>query len=199
MAKFPYWSAEKVVRVRLVRSLGRLRRRLRCGYAFFPRLRNVESPAGTQWWCAPFRGLEYRVVNMGAGVAQVGNSPLTPLTRARLVAAALLPWFALFSGTYGQFFYLVPAAAVLAPWLPVLAMAIAAPLAALLLLILPVGALRAAMGRPPLGRRTGGCVRRPGRPATPLVVGGWLVAVGRRRVNDATREVAAATGWCHQF
>ena len=88
---------------------------------------------------------------MGAGAAEVDYPRLTLLTRACLVGAALLPWLAVFSGIYGLYFYVVLAAVMLAPWLPVLAMVLAAPLAVLLLLILPIGALRAAMGRPPCG------------------------------------------------
>lgn len=70
---------------------------------------------------------------------------------ACLVGAALLPCFAIFSGTYGLYFYVALATVMLAPWLLVLAMVLAGPLSALLLLILPVGALRAAMGRLPCG------------------------------------------------
>ncbi len=80
-----------------------------------------------------------------------GERPPGVVTRACLVCAGLLPWCAIFSGTYGLYFYIVLAAVMLAPWLLVLAMVLAVPLAVLLLLVLPVGALRAAMGRPACG------------------------------------------------
>ena len=73
------------------------------------------------------------------------------VTKACLVGAALLPWFALFSGTYGLYFYVALAAVLLAPWLLVPALALAAPLAGLLLLIMPAGACRAAQGHPLAG------------------------------------------------
>ena len=43
-----------------------------------------------------------------------GVSGPTLLTRACLVGAALLPWFAVLSGTYGLYFYIVLAATLLA-------------------------------------------------------------------------------------
>lgn len=42
-------------------------------------------------------------------------------------------------------------------------------------------------------------MRQPMVPAAPLVVDGRRVVVSRRRVNDASRKVAGARGWCHEF
>lgn len=99
---------------------------------------------------------------MGAGVAQVDNSRPTLLTRACLVVAALLPWFAVFSGIYGLYFYVVVAVTLLAQWLWIPALVLAPFLAALLLLFMPVGAVYAAVRSPPqgwLGRLTrAGCL-----------------------------------------
>ena len=99
---------------------------------------------------------------MGAAEAEAHNVGLTLLTRACLVVAALLPWFSLFSGTYGLYFYVVLAVTLLAQWLLIPLLVLAAPLAALLLLIMPVGAVYAAVRRPPqgwLGRLTwAGCL-----------------------------------------
>ncbi len=116
---------------------------------------------------------------MSAGVANAHNLGLTLHTGVCLVGAALLPWFALFSGNYGLYCYVVLVAAVLAPWLQVLAMVLAAPLAALPLLILPVGALRAVMERPPcrwFGRLTPvGCLVSMG---FAIVYGGLMMVIG---------------------
>ncbi|MCY4558321.1 MAG: hypothetical protein OXF79_18490 [Chloroflexi bacterium] len=82
------------------------------------------------------------------------------LTRAALLTAAALPWFAVFSGTYGLYFYVVLAALLLAEWMsiPLLAellvmplLVLAASLGVLLLLIMPAGTIYAALRRPPAG------------------------------------------------
>ena len=86
-----------------------------------------------------------------AGVGQVSNCEPTLVTRACLVCAALLPWFAVFSGTYGLYFYILLAAVVLAPWLLIPALILAAPLSILLLVLLPAGAVYAAVHRTPSG------------------------------------------------
>ena len=88
---------------------------------------------------------------MGAGVAEVDCPRPTLLTRACLVGAALLPWFAVFSGTYGLYFYIVLAATLLAPWLLIPLLVLAIPFALLLLLIMPAGVLYAAACRSPQG------------------------------------------------
>ena len=73
------------------------------------------------------------------------------VVKACLVGAALLPSFALFSGTYGLYFYVVLAATLLLPSLLIPALLLAVPLAVLLLLIMPVGTVYAAACRPPQG------------------------------------------------
>ena len=88
---------------------------------------------------------------MGAGVAEVDCPRPTSLTRACLVGAALLPWFALLSGTYGLYFYVVLGAGLLSQWLLIPVLALAAPLAVLLLLLMPAGAIFAAVRRKPQG------------------------------------------------
>lgn len=67
------------------------------------------------------------------------------------MGAALLPWFAVFSGTYGLYFYVVLAVTLVAQWLLIPALVLAAFLAALLLLFMPAGACRAALGHPLAG------------------------------------------------
>lgn len=78
------------------------------------------------------------------------------------MCAATLPWFAVFSGVYGLYFFIVLSATALASWLFLPVLVLAAPLAALLLLVMPAGALRAAFGCPPGGVfgwfTRGGCV-----------------------------------------
>ena len=99
---------------------------------------------------------------MDAAVGEDSNPEPSVFTPACLVGTALLPWFAMFSGTYGLYFYILLAAVMLAPWLLVLALILAAPLAVLLLLCMLVGAFRAAAGYPLLGwagrLTTAGCV-----------------------------------------
>ena len=73
------------------------------------------------------------------------------VTRACLVGAALLPWFAVFSGTYGLYFYVVLAAVLVAPWLLIPMLLLTFPLAALLLVLMPAGAVYAAVRCPPRG------------------------------------------------
>ena len=87
------------------------------------------------------------------------------LTRAALLTAAALPWFAVFSGTYFSgtyelYFYILVAAMLLAEWLsiPLLAellvmplLVLAALLGVLLLLVMPAGTIYAALRRPPAG------------------------------------------------
>ena len=87
------------------------------------------------------------------------------LTRAALLTAAALPWFAVFSGTYFSgtyelYFYILAAAMLLAEWLsiPLLAellvmplLVLAALLGVLLLLVMPAGTTYAALRRPPAG------------------------------------------------
>ena len=92
---------------------------------------------------------------MGAGVAQADNSRPTPITRACLVGAALLPWFTLLSGTYGLHFYVVLAATLLSQWLLIPTLVLAAPLAVLLLLIMPAGSVYPAVRFRPRGGPAG--------------------------------------------
>ena len=102
-----------------------------------------------------------------------------PVTRAALLAAAALPWFAIFSGTYGLYFYVLLIAALLAPWLLIPLLVLAAPLAALLLLFMPAGAVYAAVRRPPLG--WAGRITRVGclvSMAFAVLYGGLMVALG---------------------
>ena len=75
----------------------------------------------------------------------------TLVTRACLVCAALLPWVAVLSGTYGLYFYILLAAVLVAPWLLIPALVLAAPLSMLLLVLLPGGAVYAALHRAPSG------------------------------------------------
>ena len=84
-------------------------------------------------------------------VGRVANPAPSALTRACLVGAALLPWFALLSGIYGLYFYVVLAATLLAQWLFIPALVLAAPLAVLLLMIMPAGVIYTAVGRRPQG------------------------------------------------
>lgn len=101
-------------------------------------------------------------VSADAGAGRSADRKPTAVTRAALVGAALLPWSAVFSGTFGLYFYVVLAATLLAEWLLIAALVLAAPLAVLLLLIMPAGAIYAAVWRPPggwAGRLTrGGCL-----------------------------------------
>ena len=82
---------------------------------------------------------------MSSGSGEQGPSMVT---RAALVSAAALPWFAVFSGTYGLYFFIVLAATLLLGWLFFPILVLAAPLAVLLLLAMPAGAIYAAFGRP---------------------------------------------------
>ena len=97
-----------------------------------------------------------------AGVGREGGPALDALTRVALLMAAVLPWFSVFSGTYGLYFYVVLAVTLLAQWLLIPVLVFAVPLAVLLLLLMPAGAVYAAVRRPPqgwLGRLTGvGCL-----------------------------------------
>ena len=83
---------------------------------------------------------------MGAGVAHEHNSRPTLLTRTCLVGAALVPWFAVFSGNYGLYFYVVLAVTFLVPWLLIPLLLLTFPLAVLLLLIMPPCAVRRGVG-----------------------------------------------------
>ena len=107
------------------------------------------------------------------------------LTRAALLTAAALPWFAVFSGTYGLYFYVVLAALLLAEWmsipllaelLVILLLVLAALLGSLLLLVMPAGTIYAALRRPPAGwagRLTrAGCLVFMG--FVVLVIGLWV-------------------------
>ena len=83
------------------------------------------------------------------------------LTRAALLAAAMLPWYAVLSGTYGLYFYIlmiVPqAGGVLSgtageaaeTTLFIVTLAATVPLAPLVLLAMPAGAIWAALRSPP--------------------------------------------------
>ena len=108
----------------------------------------------------------------------VSDDKPTLFIRGALVCAALLPWFAVFSGTYGLYFYVVLAAMLLLGWLFVPMLVLAAPLAVLLLLVMPAGLFYAALGRPPggwAGQLTGvGCLVSMG---FTVVYGGLMVTV----------------------
>ena len=83
------------------------------------------------------------------------------ITRAALLLAAALPWYAVFSGVYGLYFYILLAITAAANLLGLaagdtistvlfaLTLLAAIPLALLLLVVLPVGAVWAAFRRPP--------------------------------------------------
>ena len=90
-------------------------------------------------------------MSAGAGADPASNREPTLLTRACLVCAALLPWFAVFSGTFSLYFYVVLAATLLAEWLLIPVLVLAAPLAVLLMLIMPAGVIYAVLRRPPAG------------------------------------------------
>ncbi len=98
---------------------------------------------------------------------------------ACLVGAALLPWFAVFSGTYGLYFYVVLAAVLVAPWLLIPLLLLTFPLAALLLVLMPAGAVYAAVRCPPrgwAGRLTiAGCVVSM---CFAVAYGGLMVTIG---------------------
>ena len=98
------------------------------------------------------------------------------LTRAALLTAAALPWFAVFSGTYGLYFYVVLAAMLLAELLVIPLLVLAALLGSLLLLVMPAGTIYAALRRPPAGwagRLTrAGCLVFMG--FVVLVIGLWV-------------------------
>ena len=85
------------------------------------------------------------------GLGQVSDREPTLVTRACLVCAALLPWFAVFSGTFSLYFYVILAATLLAEWLLIPVLVVAAPLAVLLLLMMPAGVIYAALRRRPDG------------------------------------------------
>ena len=82
------------------------------------------------------------------------------LTRAALLAAALLPWYAVLSGTYGLYFYILlifpQAGRVLSgtageaaeTTLFIVTLTATVPLATLVLLAMPAGAIWAALSRP---------------------------------------------------
>ena len=118
-------------------------------------------------------------MSMGAGVAVVDYPRPMLLTRAYLVGAALLPWFALFSGTYGLYFYVVLAATLLSPWVLIPALVLAVPFAGLLLLIMPAGAVYAAVRGLPRGwygwLTRAGCVLSMG---FAVAYGGLMLAIG---------------------
>ena len=92
----------------------------------------------------------------------IGSKHASPdiLTRAALLLAAALPWYAVFSGVYGLYFYILLATGVPHKVLANTAAEIASmalfnitlfaaiPLALLLLLVLPAGAVWAAFRRP---------------------------------------------------
>ena len=77
------------------------------------------------------------------------------LTRAALLTAAALPWFAVFSGTYGLYFYILAAAMLLAEWMLIPLLVLAASLGVLLLFVMPAGTIYAALRRPPAGWAAG--------------------------------------------
>ena len=86
---------------------------------------------------------------MSSGVYPNGEP--TVVIRAALVCAGALPWFAVFSGTFGLYFYILLAAELLLEWLFVPLLFLAVPLAVLLLIVMPAGAVCAASGRLPGG------------------------------------------------
>lgn len=86
-----------------------------------------------------------------AGADTVCSREPTLLTRACLVCAALLPWFAVFSGIFGLYFFVILAAMLVAEWLFFPVLFLAAPLAFLLLLIMPAGLIYAALRGPTVG------------------------------------------------
>ena len=85
------------------------------------------------------------------------------LTRASLLVAAMLPWCAVLSGTYGLYFYIlmiVPQAGgvlggtageVAETTLFIVTLSATVPLAPLVLLVMPAGAIWAALRGPPSG------------------------------------------------
>lgn len=85
------------------------------------------------------------------------------LTRTALLIAAMLPWYALLSGTYGLYFYILlilpqagrslggTAGATIETTLFIATLCAIAPLAALVLLAMPAGTIWAALRRPPTG------------------------------------------------
>ena len=79
------------------------------------------------------------------------NGEPTVVIRAALVCAAALPWFAVFSGTFGLYPYILFAAELLLEWPFVPLLFLVAPLAVLLLVVMPAGAVCAASGRLPGG------------------------------------------------
>lgn len=125
-----------------------------------------------------------------AGADRVSKRNPTLVMRAVLVCTALLPWFAVFSGTFSLYFYVILAATLLAEWLLIPVLVLAEPLAVLLLLVMPAGAIYTAARRPPggwAGRLTrGGCLASMG---FPLVYSGLLAGV---TVAEIFREGAGA-------
>ena len=104
----------------------------------------------------------------------------TLFIRGALVCAALLPWFAVFSGTYGLYFFIVLAVSFLAPWFFIPLLTLALPLAVLLLLVMPVGVIYAALRGPP-----GGWAGRLTRAGCLASVGFALVYAGLMAVMTA--------------
>ena len=88
-------------------------------------------------------------------MGRVSNREPSVVTRACLVGVGLLPWFTLLSGTYGLHFYVVLAATLLSQWLLIPTLVLAAPLAVLLLLIMPAGAVYPAVRLRPWGGPAG--------------------------------------------
>ena len=70
------------------------------------------------------------------------------VVRACLVVAAVLPWFALFSGTHGLYFGVVLCASGLAHWWLIPLLVLTEPLVPLLLVSLSAGAVNAAVRSP---------------------------------------------------
>ena len=131
-------------------------------------------------------------MNAGASLTRADNSGPTLLTGVCLVGAALLPWFALFSGTYGLYFYILLVAVLLSPWLLIPVLVLAAPLAVLLLLIMPAGAVYAAVRGSPQG--WAGRLTRAGC----IVSMGFAVAYGGLMLAIAVASVfgnSEAAGW----
>lgn len=88
-------------------------------------------------------------------MGRVSSREPSVVIRACLVGAALLPWFTLLSGTYGLHFYVVLAATLLSQWLLIPTLVLAAPLAVLLLLIMPAGSVYPAVRLRPRGGPAG--------------------------------------------
>lgn len=126
-------------------------------------------------------------------------------TGACLLGTAALPWYALFSGTYGLYFYvlvLVPQAGrmldgtagkVVGDVLFVLALLTALPLGLLLLLVMLAGLVWAAFRRPAGG--LAGTLVRGGCIASMVFAALYAAVIGAGLISELVQQGTVAVWW----